>query len=246
MLMVQKNILITGAAKRIGAACAKLLHHQGCNLILHYKSSKQQASQLCQQFNKQRTDSARIIHADLLDLTALQQLAIQATAIWDGVDGLVNNAALFYPKPIQNISEHHWDELMGSNLKAPFFLSQALQTTLTKRQGCIVNILDIHAQQGLKDYAVYSIAKAGLAAMTRILANELAPKIRVNGISPGAILWPEAALSSETKTTIIDKIPLKRVGEPEDIAKTVAFLINNAPYITGQIIDVDGGRTLFC
>ncbi len=243
---MQKNILITGAAKRIGAACATLLHNQGCNVILHYKDSEKQARQLCEQLNQQRANSAQIIQTDLLNLTALQQLAIQATSIWGGIDGLINNASAFYSQTITNVSEENWEELIGSNLKAPFFLSQALVTTLSQREGCIINIIDIHSERGLKDYPVYSIAKAGLAAMTRILAKELAPKIRVNGVSPGAIIWPKDELSVKYKQEIISKIALSRTGEPEDIAKTVAFLISNANYITGQIISVDGGRTLFC
>jgi len=243
---VQKNILITGAAKRIGAACATLLHSQGYNVILHYKDSKKQVTQLCEQLNQQRANSAQIIGANLLNSETLPQLASQAIELWGGVDGLVNNAASFYAQPVNMVCEQNWDELMGSNLKAPFFLSQALIPTLTQRNGCIVNIIDIHAERGLKDYLVYSIAKAGLAAMTRMLAKELAPTIRVNGISPGAIIWPEDGLPDDSKKEIISRVALARAGEPDDIAKAVAFLINDADYITGQIINVDGGRTLFC
>ncbi len=243
---MQKNILITGAGKRIGASCAKLLHSQGANIVLHYRDSKIQTHALCDKLNQQRPNSAHALQADLLSLTALQGLAKQATIIWDGIDALVNNASAFYPQTVDKVSEKNWDELMGCNLKAPFFLSQALEPSLNARQGCIINIIDIHAERGLKDYPVYSLAKAGLAAMTRILAKELAPKIRVNGISPGAIMWPEDELSTDSKKEIINRIALKHAGEPEDIAKAVAFLINDANYITGQIISVDGGRTLFC
>ena len=243
---MQKNILITGAAKRIGASCAKLLHSQGANVVLHYRGSEIQMRALCEQLNQQRPHSAHALQADLLDLTALQRLAEQATTLWGGIDVLVNNASAFYPQTVDKVAEKNWDELMGCNLKAPFFLSQALETSLNERQGCIINIIDIHAERGLKDYPVYSLAKAGLAAMTRILAKELAPKIRVNGISPGAIMWPEDKLSTDSKKEIINRIALKRAGEPEDIAKAVAFLINDADYITGQIMSVDGGRTLFC
>ncbi len=243
---MQKNILITGAGKRIGASCAKLLHSQGNNIVLHYRDSKRQVDQLCEQLNQQRPNSAHALQADLLNLTALQQLAKKTITLWGGLDVLINNASAFYPQTIDKVAEKNWDELMGCNLKAPFFLSQALEKSLNARQGCIINIIDIHAERGLKNYPVYSIAKAGLAAMTKILAKELAPKIRVNGIAPGAIMWPEATLSTESKAEIINRIALKRAGEPEDIAKTVAFLINDANYITGQIISVDGGRTLFC
>ncbi|MDQ7089519.1 MAG: pteridine reductase [Methylococcales bacterium] len=243
---MQKNILITGAAKRIGAACATLLHRQGCNIILHYRESETQVRELCTLLNQQRPNSAQIIQADLLDFAALKQLADQATAIWGKIDGLVNNASAFYPTPLASVTEKTWDDLMGCNLKAPFFLSQALMETLGANNGCIINIIDIHAERGLKDYPIYSMAKSGLASMTRILAKELAPSIRVNGISPGAIIWPEDELSEAAKGDIMSRIALKRAGEPDDIAKMVAFFINDAPYITGQIINVDGGRTLFC
>ncbi|NOQ36703.1 MAG: pteridine reductase [Methylococcaceae bacterium] len=243
---MQKNILITGAAKRIGASCAKLLHSQGFNIVLHYRGSETQVRQLCNELNAQRADSAKILQADLLDFSALQELAEQASSVWGGIDVLINNASAFYPQTVDNVSETSWDEMLGSNLKAPFFLSQALMATLSERKGCIINIIDIHAERGLKEYPVYSITKAGLASMTKVLAKELAPQIRVNGVSPGAILWPEDELSSSAKTEIIERIALKRAGEPMDIAKAVAFLINDADYISGQIISVDGGRTLFC
>lgn len=242
---MQKTILITGAAKRIGAACARLLHSQGNNLILHYRNSDQQARELCQQFNRQRVDSAHIVQADLSSITAIKKLADHAVKRWGKINALVNNASDFYPQKIEDVDEDNWDHLIGCNLKAPFFLAQSLMPDLKKSQGCIVNIIDIHAETGLKDYPVYSIAKAGLAAMTKILAKELAPNIRVNGVSPGAICWPDNDLSEIEKSDIIDKIALKRTGEEDDIAKTVIFLIENAPYITGQIINVDGGRTLF-
>ncbi|MCK5729371.1 MAG: pteridine reductase [Methylococcales bacterium] len=242
---MQKTILITGAAKRIGAACAKLLHSQGNNLILHYRNSKQQVQALSDDFNQQRANSAHILQADLSSITAVKQLANQATECWGHLDVLINNASDFYPQKMGDVDENNWDQLMNCNLKAPFFLAQALMPTLTKSQGCIINIIDIHAETGLKDYPVYSLAKAGLAAMTKILAKELAPDIRVNGISPGAICWPDNNMSEAEKLDIIDKVALKRVGDADDIAKTVVFLVENAPYVTGQIINVDGGRTLF-
>lgn len=243
---MKKNILITGAAKRIGAACVRLLHHQGHNIFLHYRSSEQDAVDLYNELNKERPGSIKIKQADLLDRSQLQSLAQDAEAAWGSLDVLINNASAFYPQDIANVSEQAWDELLGSNLKAPFFLSQALSGALFVSNGCIVNIIDIHAERGLKGHPVYSIAKAGLAAMTKVLAKELGPDIRVNGVSPGAILWPENELLESEKTEILQRVALKRAGEPGDIAKAVVFLIEDASYITGQIITVDGGRTLFC
>ena len=243
---MRKNILITGAAKRIGAACARLLHEEGCNIILHYRSSQQEALDLCEELNTIRPDSARALRADLLSMKAIKELAEQARLVWGGIDVLVNNASTFYPTDFSEVTEAHWDELLDGNLKAPFFLAQALLPELKAHQGCIVNIADIHAERGLKAYPVYSIAKAGLVAMTRILAKELGPEVRVNAVSPGAILWPENDLSESVKLEIVERVALKRSGEPQDIARAVKFLIWEADYITGQVIAIDGGRTLFC
>ncbi len=243
---MQKNVLITGAAKRIGAACARTLHAQGYNVFLHYRGSAVQAAELCDELNQQRVNSARIMAADLLSLSEIQNLAQQACAAWGGIDVLLNNASVFYPQNVSDVTEANWDEIMACNLKAPFFLAQALSDSLRQRGGCIINIIDIHAERGLKGYPVYSIAKAGLAGMTKILAKELAPQIRVNGVSPGAILWPEQELSADAKNEILHRIALERAGDVDDIAKAVAFLCNDGNYITGQIISVDGGRTLFC
>lgn len=243
--MMEKNVLITGAAKRIGAACARLLHDQGCNVLLHYKSSQQEAVQLCDELNQKRPDSAKAIQGNLLDMEELETVAELALSSWGGVDVLINNASSFYPTPIANISEDQWDELLGSNLKAPFFLVKALSDSLAERQGCVINIVDIHAERGLPGYPVYSIAKAGLVAMTKILAKELAPTIRVNAVAPGAILWPESGLSENNKDEILQRVPLARCGSPEDIAKAVLYLVKDADYVTGQILTVDGGRTLF-
>ena len=242
---MQKNILITGAAKRIGAACARLLHSEGCNVFLHYRSSREAALQLCDELNEIRTDSAKTMRADLLDRLELEAVAKAASMAWDGIDVLVNNASSFYPTAVASVTEQQWDELVGSNLKAPFFLAKLLAETLSKNNGCIVNIVDIHAERGLQGYPVYSIAKAGLGAMTRILAKELGPAIRVNGVAPGAILWPDNDLSEQDKREILQRVALQRNGEPLDVAKAVLFLIKDADYITGQIITVDGGRTLF-
>ncbi|MDD5461998.1 MAG: pteridine reductase [Methylococcales bacterium] len=242
---MQKNILITGAAKRIGAACAKLLHSKGCNILLHYRSSYKAVLQLCDELNALRADSAQVICADLLVKAELEALADAAKLAWGGIDVLVNNASTFYPTPLVSVTEQQWDELLGSNLKAPFFLIQLLAEKLTSNSGCIVNIADIHAERGLPGYPVYSIAKAGLVVMTRILAKELGPAVRVNGVAPGAILWPDNEPSEKSKREILQRVALQRNGEPTDIAKAVLFLIRDANYITGQIITVDGGRTLY-
>lgn len=240
-----KNVLITGAAKRIGAACARFMHAAGCNVILHYKNSEADAASLCGELNALRDHSAGLVKADLLLKGDVRQLAESAAGIWGGVDVLVNNASLFYSQSVASVTEDDWDAIVGSNLKAPFFLSQALWPTLKSRRGCIVNIVDIHAETGLLGYPVYSIAKAGLVAMTRCLAKEMAPDVRVNAVAPGAILWPEQELGDDGRLEILKKVALQRCGEAEDIAKAVRFLVDDADYITGQVIAVDGGRTLF-
>ena len=243
---MQKNVLITGAAKRIGAACARMLHGEGCNVFLHYRSSKEAALQLCFDLNQIRPDSAYMMQADLLNREELEALASEACMVWGGIDVLINNASSFYPTAVADVTEQQWDELMGSNLKAPFFLAKSLLETLANNRGCIVNIVDIHAERGLLGYPVYSIAKAGLVAMTKILAREFGPTVRVNGVAPGAILWPDNELSEQERQEILQRVALKRKGEPADIAKAVWFLIKDADYMTGQILTVDGGRTLFC
>jgi len=242
---MRKNVLITGAAKRIGAACARKLHQQGCNIILHYLSSQAEAVQLSDELNQIRPKSAVLIQADLQQLCDVKRLALQAQQVWGCVDVLINNASSFYPQALSAVTEADWDQVLASNLKAPFFLCQALAQTLETQNGCIVNIVDIHAERGLPGYPVYSLSKAGLVAMTKILAKELAPAIRVNGVAPGAILWPEQAIAQQAKADIVSRIPLSRIGHLDDITKAVLFLIKDADYITGQIITVDGGRLLF-
>ncbi len=243
---MQKNILITGAAKRIGAVCARLLHEEGCNVFLHYRSSKKEAMELCYELNQIRADSAYMMQADLLNSCELEALVNEACMAWGAIDVLINNASSFYPTAMTDVTENQWDELIGCNLKAPFFLAKALSGTLAKNKGCIVNIADIHAERGLKGYPIYSIAKAGLVAMTKILAKELGPSIRVNAVAPGAILWPEKELCEQEKHEILQRVALRRNGDPSDIAKAVWFLIKDAEYMTGQVITIDGGRTLFC
>jgi len=243
---MRKKVLITGAAKRIGAACVRMLHAEGCDVFLHYRSSKQSAVELSEELNHKRAGSVILMQADLLNMDDLALLVAEVESVWGALDVLVNNASAFYPQAVGEVSEQDWDGLLGANLKAPFFLSQSFAPLLKKSSGCIINIIDIHAERGLKGYPVYSITKAGLAAMTKILAKELGPDIRVNGVSPGAVIWPEAEVSAQEKAEIIQRVALKRTGEEEDIAKVVRFLIAEADYITGQIISVDGGRTLFC
>ena len=239
------NVLITGAAKRIGAACARFLHRHGCNLILHYQHSQLEALALVAELNAIRPNSAVAFNADLLQVEQVQGLAAKALAVWGGVDVLINNASQFYPTPVAQVTEADWDSLLNSNLKAPFFLAQALRDSLLERQGCIINMVDIYAQKPLLGAPIYSIAKAGLQAMTQALAKELAPNVRVNAVAPGAILWPEADVADGQKQDILQKVALQRCGNPDDIAKAVWFLIADAPYITGQTISVDGGRSLF-
>ncbi|MDT4289992.1 pteridine reductase [Methylomonas sp. MO1] len=242
---MSKNVLITGAARRIGAACVRLLHSEGCNVILHYNRSDADALRLAAELNAVRADSARLLNADLSVFSSIQKLAEEALTQWGDVDVLVNNASLFQSVPIGQVTEQDWDLTMASNLKAPFFLSQALWSSLKAKRGCIVNIADIHAETGLPGYPVYSMAKAGLVAMTKVLAREMAPEVRVNAVAPGAILWPEQDVADAERVEILKKVALQRCGEADDIAKAVRFLVGNADYITGQVLTVDGGRTLF-
>jgi pteridine reductase len=243
---VSKNILITGGAKRVGAQCVRYLHAQGHNILLHYRSSAIEAKGLADELNHERDDSVRLVQADLADSEALKDLVDVASHAWGGVGVLINNASAFYATEFGSVSEGQWDELLGSNLKAPFFLVQALAPVLKKKNGCVVNIVDIHAERGLPGFSVYSIAKAGLVALTKILAKELAPEIRINAVAPGAILWPDQGeMNEQQKQEIAAKVALQRVGTPEDIARAIAFLIADAAYVTGQVITVDGGRTLF-
>jgi len=238
-----KVALITGAAHRIGATTAKLLHHNGMNIVLHYRGSREKAQALQKELNDIRENSVIIIQADLHLTNGLPALIETSVKAWGQLDVLINNASTFYPTPIGKATEEHWDDLIGSNLKAPFFLSQAAAPHLKKTNGCIVNIVDIHAERPLKTFPIYSMAKAGLVMMTKSLAGELGPDIRVNAIAPGAILWPEN-LDEVAKQRIVSRTFLKRQGEPNDIAKTILYLIKDANYVTGQIIAVDGGRSL--
>lgn len=236
--------LVTGSARRIGAEIVRKLHAEGMRVIVHYRSSDQAAKALAQELNAQRKDSVATISFDLHKTEHIARFAADTINTWGRLDVLVNNASTFYPTPFNDISNAQWEDLLGINLKAPLFLSQAFATELQKRQGSIVNIVDIHAERPLKGYATYSIAKAGLAMLTKSLARELAPAVRVNGVAPGAILWPEVEAYESLHKEIIERTALKREGNPRDIAATVWFLIDAADYITGQVIAVDGGRTL--
>ncbi len=245
MKLTGKTALITGAAKRLGAETAKTLHQNGANIIIHYASSTQQAEQLEQQLNQIRPASACVVQADLRHSDEIHQLADHASNCFDGLDILVNNASTFYPTPLGQISEDNWDDLMGTNFKAALFLSQACFPALKYSQGCIINMLDIHAQSPLKDHTLYCCAKAASVMLTHSLALEMGPDVRVNGIAPGAILWPEndADMQPAAKQNIIQSIPLNRIGQPKDIAEAILFLATS-DYINGQIIAVDGGRQL--
>jgi len=239
-----KVILVTGAARRIGAAIVTCLHENGARVAIHYRGSADDAKRLASNLNSVRADSAAVFQADLLNVEAISSL-VDAVVAWGArLDGLVNNASGFYPTPVGSITETHWDELVGSNLKAPLFLSQASAEHLRNTNGAIINIVDIHAERPLRDHAVYGSAKAGLAMLTRSLAKDLAPNIRVNGVSPGAIIWPENGMTPSVQQSILDKIPLARAGEPQDIAGCVLYLLRDATYVTGQIIPVDGGRSI--
>lgn len=239
-----KVVLITGAAHRIGATTARMLHGAGANVVLHYRQSKGGAEKLQAELNGQRANSVALVRGDLLDTQRLEGIVREAHAAWGRLDVLINNASTFYPTPVGTITPQHWDDLLGSNLKAPLFLSQAAAPFLKQSRGCIVNIVDIHAERPLRQYPVYSVAKAGLVMLTKSLACELGPEVRVNAIAPGAILWPENEMDEATKARIIDRTFLKRQGSPDDIARAALFLIRDADYTSGQILNVDGGRSL--
>ncbi len=244
--MQNQVALITGAAKRIGAEISRMLHAEGMNIVIHYRSSKEEAQSLCDKLNALRDNSAIILQADLQKLDDINALVKQAADHWGSLDALINNASSFFPTPVGSITEAQWDDLMGSNLKAPLFLAQAAAPYLKASQGNIINIVDVHGFRPMKNHPVYCAAKAGLAMLTQSLAKELGPETRVNGVAPGAIIWPESNMETDEKLReeILDRTALKRQGEPRDIAAAVRFLIRDADYITGQVLPVCGGRSI--
>jgi pteridine reductase len=239
-----KTVLITGAARRVGAAIARELHAAGASLLIHYRQSGKDAEALIGELNAARPDSAATFRCDLLDLGRLDELAAFAVGRFGQLDVLVNNASTFYETPVGQITPQAWDDLLGTNLKVPLFLSQAAAPALRKTRGLILNIVDIHAQRPLRNYTVYCAAKAGLHMLTRSLAKELGPDIRVNGISPGPVLWPEQGGDEKTRAKIIQRTILQRMGTPGDIARAALFFAASAPFVTGQILAVDGGRSV--
>ncbi|GAB4116934.1 MAG: pteridine reductase [Sideroxydans sp.] len=244
--MQGKTVLVTGGAKRVGAAICRRLHAAGANVVIHYRSSAYEAFALRAELNGLRENSAFCAQADLLDPDALRAMVTEGIQFCGRLDALVNNASSFYATPLEGIDAAQWNDLTGTNLKAPLLLAQAAAAELRRRHGAIVNIVDIHAERPMHGHLLYSVAKAGLTALTRGLAQELAPQVRVNAVAPGVIIWPEGEAWSdeEARRKIVAHTLLKREGEPDDIAKTVQFLIADAPYITGQIIAVDGGRSI--
>jgi pteridine reductase len=237
-------VLVTGAARRLGAAIARRLHAAGAAVVVHHRHSAAEAKALVAELNAARTESATTAACDLRDLDALPALVDAALRRFGRLDVLVNNASTFYSTPIGSVTAEQWDDLMGTNLRAPLFLSQAAAPALRARCGSIINMVDIHGARALREHTVYSAAKAGLAMLTRSLARELGPEIRVNGIAPGPVLWPESGLPDAAKAEIIGKTALKRMGTPEDVARAALYLAADAPYVTGHVIVVDGGRSL--
>lgn len=236
--------IVTGAAKRIGATTVRHLHARGLNVLVHYRGSKSEAEALASELNTARSGSVQTIQANLADDDTPEALVSAAIEQFGRIDLLINNASAFYPNDVDESNPEQWDDLMASNLRAPYFLSKAARPHLARRGGAIINLVDIHGMVPLAEHSIYCQAKAGLIMQTRTLAKELAPSIRVNGVAPGAILWPEHEDALEAAASTLAKIPLGHKGRPEDIAGAICFLAFDAPYITGQILAVDGGRTL--
>jgi pteridine reductase len=236
--------LVTGGARRVGAAIVRALHGAGANVVIHCHRSLSAARALAATLEVTRPDSTAVIACDLLDTQALPQLIGEASERFAALHLLVNNASSFYPTPLGGITLSQWEDLIGTNLRAPLLLAQAAAPQLRRTQGALLNIADIHGLRPLRDHVVYSVAKAGLIMLTRALARELAPEVRVNAIAPGPVLWPDTPLSEERKEKIIERTPLQRAGSPDDIARAVLFLASEAPFVTGQILAVDGGRSI--
>jgi pteridine reductase len=239
-----KTAFITGAARRVGAEITRTLHAAGANTVLHYRSSSEDAAELSRELNDARPGSAAVVSGDLLEIDKLPALATAAAQAFGGLDILVNNASSFYPTPVGDITELDWDDLIGTNLKAPLFLSQAVAPSLHASHGLVLNLCDIHGMRPLRRHPVYSIAKAGLIMLTKSLARELGPHVRVNAIAPGPVLWPDDGLDKALQAEIIDRTALKRPGTASDVARAALFFAAEAPYVTGQILAVDGGRSV--
>ncbi|TLY64334.1 MAG: pteridine reductase [Gammaproteobacteria bacterium] len=239
-----RAVLITGAARRVGATIARALHGAGANVVLHFRSSGEDAASLAQELNAARPGSAVLVECDLLEVAKLPALAETAAQAFGGLDILVNNASTFYPTPVGDITESDWDDLIGANLKAPLFLAQATAPALHSSRGLIVNLADIHGMRPLRRHPVYCVSKAGLIMLTKSLARELGPHVRVNAIAPGPVMWPEDGVDKELQAKIIDRTALKRPGSAADVARAVLFFATEAPYVTGQILAVDGGRSV--
>ncbi|MFZ3324315.1 MAG: pteridine reductase [Usitatibacter sp.] len=244
--MQDRGVLITGAARRIGAAIARRLHGAGARVALHCNRSREEADKLAGELNGARPGSAFVVQGDLLDVGELARLVEDAASAMGGLDALVNNASSFHATPFGTIGMRDWEDLIGTNLRAPLMLAQAAAPLLRQSKGAIVNIADIHAERPLKDFVVYSIAKAGLVGLTRSLALELGPDVRVNAVAPGAILWPDGGqhFDPREKSRITEQTPLARIGSPEDVAGAVKYLLFDAPFVTGQVLAVDGGRNI--
>jgi pteridine reductase len=242
--LTDKVVLITGAARRIGAVLARALHERGARVAIHYRGSADAARQLATELNGLRPDSALTFAADLGDLGAVAALPAAVIEAFGRLDVLVNNASTFYPTPVGEITAAQFDDLIGTNLRAPLFLAQAAAAELRLRHGLIINIADIHGLRPLKRHPVYSAAKAGLVMLTRALARELGPQVRVNAIAPGPVLWPAGGIDSELQQRIVARTALKRGGSPDDIARAVIFFATEAPFVTGEVLAIDGGRSL--
>lgn len=240
----QPVILVTGGARRVGAAIVRRLHAAGCNVAIHYRSSAAEADALAQELNATRAGSACTFPGALENDDTPGALVHSVLAHFGRLDGLVNNASAFYPTPIGETTAAHWDDLFAANARAPFFLAQAATPSLRQARGAIVNIVDIYAERPLAGHTVYSMAKAALVMLTQALARDLAPEVRVNAVAPGAILWPASGKPEEAAEALIAKTPLARKGEPDDVAEAVRWLLMDAHYTTGQVIRVDGGRAL--
>jgi pteridine reductase len=239
-----RTALVTGAARRVGAEIVRHLHAAGASVVIHCNRSLEEARTLAAGLESERAGSTRVVRADLLDTAALPELVAAATDTFGGLDVLANNASTFYPTPFGSITPAQWADLSGTNLQAPLFLAQAAAPALRRSRGLVVNIVDIHGQRPLRNYLAYSSAKAGLIMLTRALAREMAPEVRVNAVAPGPVLWPETGLDPQQMNEIVERTQLKRAGEPADIARAVRFFAAEAPFVTGQVLAVDGGRSV--